>query len=141
MRYALTRAGRLSGMPEDSLVAAFLTQFHLLPQVADFLGVAGSLVAIYVRVTEYEFVAQPITYIGYVEIPRFAGYLGVEDDVQEHVAKFLAYLIHVMTHDGGGEFVGLFDGVLTQTLESLFAVPRAFLAEFVHDGQQAVKCR
>ena len=93
------------------------------------------------RMAEDEFVAQAIAYVGNVEGFGLGTHLGIEDDVQKHVAEFFAYLVHVMSRDSGSQFVGLFDGVLAQTVESLFAIPRAFLPQVIHDVEQSFKGR
>ena len=88
------------------------------------------------RVTENEFVAEPVADIGYIKVVRLGAHLGIENNVQEHVSEFLGDLRHVVAGDGGRQFERLLDGVLAEGVESLFAVPRAFLPEVVHDIQK-----
>ena len=97
--------------------------------------------AIYMRMSKYELVRNPVTYIGDVEFSGFASHLGVEDDVQQYISQFFANLRHVVATDGGGQFVGLFYGVLPQTVEGLFPIPWALLAKRIHDIEQSTECR
>lgn len=101
------------------------------------------------RVAEDELVGDAIADVRYIEIVAwsiarwtreipflFGAHLGIENDMQKHVAQFFADLVHVMLRDSSGQFKSLFYGILAQAVESLFAVPRAFDPQLVHDVQQ-----
>src|SRR5690606_30439597 len=63
----------------------------------------------------------------------FLGDAGVEDDLEEDVAQFLAQFVAVALLDGLDEFVRLLDAVLGEALVGLEGRPRAFGADAVHD--------
>ena len=88
------------------------------------------------RMPEYKFVAELVADVGDVEIARLAAYLGVEDDVKEHVAELLADVRFIVLDDGVGQLVCLLNGVWAQALVGLLAVPRTFCAQVVHDVEQ-----
>ena len=84
---------------------------------------------------------ESVAHVGNVELTLLAAYLGIEDNVQEHIAQFLAYLLGVMFDEGIAQFKGLFYGIGSQTLVGLLAVPWALLAQSVHHIQQTAKRR
>ena len=85
------------------------------------------------RMPKDEFVADMVAHISNIEKSRFATYLGIENDVEQDVAEFLAYYPTVLAQQGVAEFVGFLYGVGAQALKGLFSVPGAFLAQLVHD--------
>ena len=98
-------------------------------------------VAVDVRMTVDQLVAQAVDHIRIVERSGFGAQFRVEDDMQHQVAQLLADALHVAVENGVGQFVGLLDRVAAQRLEGLLAVPRALCAQFVHDLQQSQRCR
>ena len=109
--------------------------------VRDCLGRVGVDVAVDVRMTVDQLVAQAVDHIRIVERSSFGAQFRVEDDMQHQVAQLLADALHVAVENGVGQFVGLLDRVAAQRLEGLLAVPRALCAQFVHDLQQSQRCR
>ena len=101
--------------------------------MADVFGVLGGFISIDMRVTEDKLVAEPVADVGYVKVVRLGTHLGIENDVEKHVSEFFGDLRHVVAGDGGSQFERLLDRVLPEGIERLFAVPRAFLPEVVHD--------
>lgn len=85
----------------------------------------------YVRVAEYEFLAELIAHVGNVEILCFRTNLGIEADVEQNIAQFLADIFFVALHQGIAEFVSFFNRVGTQALVGLLAIPRTLNAELV----------
>ena len=83
-----------------------------------------------------QFVAEAVAYISDIKVFRLGAHLGVEDHMEQHVAEFLAYLVHVVPRDSGGQLERLLDCVLPQAVEGLFAVPGTFLPKVVHNVQQ-----
>src|SRR5262249_12337504 len=65
--------------------------------------------------------------------------LGVEHDLQEHVAQLVAYALDVAAVDRVEDLVGLLDQIGPQTLWRLLAVPRATArgTQACHDVDQA----
>jgi hypothetical protein len=55
----------------------------------------------------------------------FAAELTVKDDLEQEVAQFLDHLLFVARLDGIEKFVYLFDGVVSERVVVLFAVPGA----------------
>ena len=92
------------------------------------------------RVTENELLAQGITHIGNVEAALLVGNLGVKDDVQQHIAKFLAYILHIVAHQGIAQLHHLFYGVRAQAFICLLCVPRTFHAQFIEHIEQFAEC-
>ena len=63
-------------------------------------------------------------------------HLGVEHDVEQHIAQLLTYAVKVFVSDGVYEFKTLLYGVVAQRVEGLFSVPRAFFAQGIHHLQE-----
>ena len=59
--------------------------------------------------------------------------------MQQQVAEFFGDVVHVVRQDGVGQFIGFFDGVGTEGIEGLLALPGAFFAQVVHDVQQSLE--
>ncbi len=91
------------------------------------------------RVAEYQLVAKLVADIGYVKLPLFAADFGIEDYVQQHVAKLFADILHIVVHNGVGEFVNLLYGVGAQGVYRLFVVPRALFPQGVHHIQESLE--
>ena len=88
---------------------------------------------------EDELVAELVADIGDVELPLFACYLGIEDDMEQDVTQFLLDVGNIVLEQGIAKFKGLFYGIWAQAFVGLFSVPGAFLPKFVHDIQQTAK--
>ena len=105
------------------------------------LGISSCSLAIHVRMSENQFVAQTVAHVGYIEIACLTAHLGIKHHVQQHVTQLLADLIHIMFGYGRRKFECLFYRILTQAVKSLFSIPRTPLPEFVHDCQQPIEGR
>ena len=89
------------------------------------------------RMAEYELVAKLVSSPGSVELLLFRPDLGVEANVQQHVAQFLADVLLVVVHEGIAQLIGFFDGVGAQALVGLLAIPGAFDAQFIEHVQKS----
>lgn len=83
-----------------------------------------------------EFAADAVDDIGGGEIATILGNLGIEEEVHEEVAQFFFFFVWVVSQNGLGQFVDLFDGEVAEAFGRLFFVPRAFLAEDVEDSAE-----
>ena len=122
---------------EHHLVTTLLAHLDQFPVLEHLGGGVGLLLAEDVRMAVNQLVAQGIAHVGDVKFALLVTDFGIKDDVQQHVAQFFAYGIVILVHDGVGEFHGLLDGVGTQALVGLLAVPRALHAQLVKDVEQA----
>jgi hypothetical protein len=100
-------------------------------------GAAGLRLAEDVRMAEDELVAKGVADVGNVKFLLLFANLGIEDDVEQDVAKLLLEVFVVARDDGGTEFVGFFDGVGAERFVGLLAVPRTLLAQLVEDVEQS----
>jgi hypothetical protein len=76
-----------------------------------------------------------------VEVTRLGGDLGVEDDLQQDVAKLVGEPVHVAGLDGGDRLVRLLHEVAAQGQMRLLQVPGAALraAQDRHDANEFVE--
>ena len=56
--------------------------------------------------------------------------------MQHQIAEFLAHIFVIFLEDGVGKLKCLFHRQIPQRIERLFAIPRALLAQLVHDFQK-----
>ena len=96
---------------------------------------------IHMWMSENQLIAEFVADIGDVEVSCLRAYLGVEDDVEEHVAELLADVILVILDDGISQLVGLLNRIGAQALVGLLTVPRALLPQVVHDVEQTSESR
>ena len=89
------------------------------------------------RMTEYQFVNQMITNVRYIKLRLLFTYPGIECNMQQHVAEFLANILHIVLHQGVTEFISLLYRIRTQTLVGLLTVPRTFLAQCIQHIEHA----
>ena len=92
-----------------------------------------------VRMAVDQFVAQTVDHVHDIVFALFRGNLGIEDDVQEHVAQFLGYLPALPAEDGVAQLVSLLNRLRTQRLGGLLVIPGAFLPELIHYIQKAAE--
>ena len=116
-------------------LALLLHRLGAQPVLLDLLGGGRRLVAEDMRVAVDELGDDAAGHVvdgegGFRVLLR---YTGVEDDLQQHVAQFLAEFVAVAVLDRLDEFVGLLDAVLRQALVGLLGGPRALDADPVHD--------
>ena len=94
----------------------------------------------YVGVTVNQFVAKGIAHVGDVKGAVLFANLGVECNVQQHVAQLFLGRLVVVANEGIAQFIGLFYGIGTQAFVGLFVVPGAFLAQNVEYVDQSTEC-
>src|SRR5947209_9309077 len=68
-------------------------------------------------------------------------HFGIKEHLQEQIAKFTGEFMPVAVVDGFENFVGFFQGIRFDGIESLFAIPRAAArgAEAIHDGDRSLE--
>ena len=101
-------------------------------------GTVGLYIAVDMRMSVYQLIAQCIDHIAYIETPLFRPHARIEDDVEQQVAQLLADAVHVAVRYRIGQFERLLYGVVAQRLESLLPVPRTLYPEPVHHPEQAL---
>ena len=85
--------------------------------------------------TEYHLVTQLVTDISYIKLRFLLTYPTIEYNVEQHVAQLLTYFITVVLQNRITQLERLFDGVWSQALVGLFAIPRALHPQPVHHIQ------
>ena len=98
-------------------------------------------VAVDVRMTVDQLVAEGIGHISEIECALFLAQFRIEHHVQQQVAQLLFDALHIMIGDGVGQLVGLLDGVAPQRIEGLLAVPGTLAAQGVHHLQKTGRSR
>ena len=81
-------------------------------------------VAKHMRMAEYKLGVKSLGHIGYVEVAALLAYLGVKQDVKEHVAKLLLYVGLIGIEQSLAQLVDLLYRIRAQRLIGLFSVPR-----------------
>ena len=109
----------------------------LLPQVEHLVRRVRPCAAKDVLVAEDHFVGDGARHICDGEFPVLAGDLGVQHDLQEHVAQFVVEGVHILAVDGVHGLISLLDEVGAQRRVRLLAVPgtAARRAEDVDDAR------
>ena len=92
------------------------------------------------RVTEDELVAHGIAHITDVKLTFLFAEHGIEEYLFEHVSTFLLYLLGIAFYQCLGQFVGLFDGVLSDALVVLLGVPRTVGTKSLHHSESTCEC-
>ena len=129
---SLYKAGQSLGHTrEHRLVAVLLLEFYLFPTLQHILFRLGFLVAIDMRMAEDEFVSLLVANVGNVKLALLATENGIEDDMFQHVAQLLASVFPVLLHGGVAEFINFLYCVGSETVKSLFPVPRAFHSQLI----------
>ena len=93
-------------------------------------------VAVDVRMTVDQLVAEVVGHVAEIERALFLAQFRIEHHVQEQVAQLLLDACHIMIGDGIGQLVGLLDSVAPQRIEGLLTVPGALAAQGVHHLQK-----
>ena len=91
-------------------------------------------------VAEYQLVGLLVANIGHVEAALFLAYQGVETDMHQNVAKFLADVLLIVTKQCIAQLERLLYRVGAEALVGLLAVPWAFHTEAVKYVKQAPEC-
>lgn len=110
-----------------------------LPLLEDFGAVAGLRRAEDVRMAAHELFIDGSGDGVEIEFTGFAGHLGVEDDLQEKIAKLILEGFRIARIQGVESFIAFFNEVVTDGLVRLLAVPRASArtAEARHDLEKS----
>jgi hypothetical protein len=87
---------------------------------------------IHMRMPGNHFPSQGIADICHVKLLLLLCYLGIETDVQQHIAQLLADVVDIVLDQGIAELIGLLDGIRPEALVGLLLVPRTI-------GPQRVK--
>ena len=90
-----------------------------------------------VRMAINQLVAQSVHYVGIVERSGLLAQLGVENHVQQQVARLFLDTVEILVQDGVGQLVRLLDRVVSECFEGLFAIPGTLFAQRIHNFQQA----
>ncbi len=78
---------------KDSAITPFFFKFNLLPIMLNLRRIFHISVAKHVRVPEYQFIIQFIGDIGNVKRVLLLTYLGIEQHVEQHIAKLLTDIL------------------------------------------------
>src|SRR5262249_13620328 len=93
----------------------------------------------HVRMAPYQLFGQALDDVGKVEGPLLLRHAGMEDDLQQEIAQFIAQVIEIASRNGIGDLVSLLDGIGGDRLEGLLQVQRtaaAARARRRHDFEQ-----
>lgn len=110
-----------------------------LPLLEDFRAVAGRRRAEDVRMAAHELVVDGSGYSIEIEFAGFTCHLGMEDNLQEEIAKLILEGFRIARIQGVESFIAFFNEVVTDGLVRLLAVPRASArtAEARHDLEKS----
>ena len=116
-------------------------RLYRLPGPGSGRGVRLRFAAEHVGVAADHLVGDRSRDVGEVEGAGLAAHLRVEDDLEQQVAELVDESRHVAAADGVEHLIGFLDGVGSDGLEGLLAVPRASafrVAQAGHDGEEAI---
>ena len=88
-----------------------------------------------------ELVADSVHDVVEIECALFTAHVRVEDDLKEKIAELVAQITHVAPGNGVRHFVSLLDGVRSDALEVLLAIPRTAMVgipERDHDVEESI---
>ena len=77
------------------------------------------------RMPPDELFGDRLDHVAEIERALLLGHAGVEHDLQEQVAEFVAQIVEIAARDRVGDLVGFLDGVRRDRREILLQVPRA----------------
>ena len=80
-----------------------------------------------VRMAEDELIGRAVANVDNIEITLFFTDAGIEADVQQHVAQFLANFVFIVLHQGICQFKSFFNRVWAQAFVCLLLIPRTVL--------------
>src|SRR5215831_15173894 len=110
---------------EPIVLLRALRPFDAFPQALDRLRRKTSRLAEYVRMTAHELFAEALDDVGKVEGPLLLRHAGMEDDLEQEIAQFVAQVIEIAARNGVGDLVRLLDGVRRDRFKGLLQVPGA----------------
>ena len=97
-------------------------------------------VAEHMRVPADEFCGDRLDHVAEIEGAELFGHAGVEDHLEEEIAQFILEIGQIVTRDGIGDLIGLFERVRRDGREILLEIPRTAglgRAQRRHDREQA----
>ena len=93
------------------------------------------------RVAVDELIAKCIGHIAEVKGTLLLADGAIEDNVQEHITQLFLDLFGAPREDRIGELIDLFEGIGTEALGRLLTIPRAVLAQALHDIEKTAHSR
>ena len=85
------------------------------------------------RMTEYQFINQMVTDIGYIKLLLFFSHSGIETHMEQHISELLADLFHIILDECITQLISFLYRIGTQAFIGLFFVPRAFFPKCVEN--------
>ena len=79
------------------------------------------------RMTIDKLITQEVDDINNIKMLFFLPYLGIEDHMKKHIAKFFGQLTFLTLQDGIAQLIYLLNGLRPQRFVCLLSVPRTFL--------------
>src|SRR5262245_9979133 len=110
---------------EPIVLLRSLRPFDAFPQALDRLRRKASRLAEYMRMTAHELFGEALDDVGKVEGPLLLRHAGMEDDLEQEVAQFVAQVIELAPRNGVGDLVSLLDGNGGDRVKGLLEIPRA----------------
>src|SRR5665647_2861782 len=107
------------------MLIALLAGLDLLPSVHDLLRALDFSLAEDVRMAANELIGDPVDDIVDIECPLLLRHLGMENYLQQEIAKLATKLLHVAGVDGIHSLVGFLDHVLLEGFVRLLPIPGA----------------
>ncbi len=102
-----------------------LRPFDAFPQALDRFCRETSFLAEHVRMTPHELFGETLDDVGKVEGPLLLRHAGMEDDLEQEIAQFIAQVVEIAARNGVGDLVSLLDGVRRDRFKGLLQVPGA----------------
>ena len=112
---------------------------NAIPQALDGFGSLALRIGKHMGVTPDQLLRDGLDHVAEIEGALFLRHAGVEHDLQQQVAQFLAQIRKIVARDGVGDLVGFFERVGRDGLEVLLEIPRtagAGRAQRRHDLDQ-----
>src|SRR6185312_9731275 len=118
-----------------------LARLDVLPRRALLGDAHRAARAEHMRMTPQQLVADGSGHRLEIELPRLAGDLRVEHHLKQQIAQFVLQVQGIAALDGGGDLVGLLDGVRRAAGGGLLPIPGTAVGgpQARHDGQQFLK--
>jgi hypothetical protein len=91
-------------------------------------------------VAKYQLVVERIGYVGDIKLILFVGNLGIEQNVEQHIAEFLFDIGGVIAGESLSELIDFFDCVRAQALVGLFGIPRTAHTQNVECINHPAEC-
>ena len=101
-----------------------LLALDALPQVLDGLGGETARFPEHMRMAADKLLGDRLDHVAEIEGALLLRHAGVEHDLQQEVAQFVAQIVEIAAGDGVGDLVGLLDRVGRDGREILLQIPR-----------------